>query len=83
MKSGLKSWEKRWEYDDPCLQDDFETFRRLIKGKHSVFARRSGGGHHLVQEYGRYFGCQSGCPAGGCLPARIIAALNFTEFLII
>lgn len=65
----LVELERRWELDPahPWAEHGFDETMRIDQSKHSLFGASKAGADVLVQEYGRYFGMNTGCFRGGCL----------------
>ena len=61
--------EKRWEIDEshPYYVNGIDEDMSIDKTKHSLFGASKVAADVLVQEYGRYFGMNTGIFRGGCL----------------
>jgi len=61
--------ETRWEIDTnhPYYENGIDEFMSLDHTKHSVFGASKVAADIMVQEYGRYFGMNTGVFRGGCL----------------
>ena len=61
--------ETRWEIDQnhPYFKDGIDEFMSIDHTKHSVFGASKVAADVMVQEYGRYFGMNTGVFRGGCL----------------
>lgn len=61
--------EKRWEIDEshPYHANGIDEDMSIDKTKHSLFGASKVAADVLVQEYGRYFGMNTGVFRGGCL----------------
>jgi CDP-paratose 2-epimerase len=61
--------ETRWEIDQnhPYFQNGIDEHMSLDHTKHSVFGASKVAADIMVQEYGRYFGMNTGVFRGGCL----------------
>lgn len=61
--------EKRWEIDEshPYFAKGIDEDMSIDKTKHSLFGASKVAADVLVQEYGRYFGMNTGIFRGGCL----------------
>lgn len=79
--------EKRWEIDEshPFFQHGIDESMTIDSSKHSVFGASKVAADVMAQEYGRYFGIQTGTFRGGCLtgPAHSGAMLHgFLAYLV-
>lgn len=61
--------ETRWEIDKnhPYFENGIDEFMSLDHTKHSIFGASKVAADIMVQEYGRYFGMNTGVFRGGCL----------------
>ena len=61
--------EKRWEVDEshPFFKEGIDESMSIDQSKHSIFGASKVAADILVQEYGRYFGMNTGVFRGGCL----------------
>jgi CDP-paratose 2-epimerase len=61
--------EKRWEIDaaHPYFEKGIDESMSIDQSKHSLFGASKVAADILVQEYGRYFGMNTGVFRGGCL----------------
>jgi len=61
--------EKRWEIDQthPYFEKGIDELMSIDHTKHSLFGASKVAADVLVQEYGRYFGMNTGVFRGGCL----------------
>jgi CDP-paratose 2-epimerase len=68
-KLPLVEKEKRWEIDEshPYHANGIAEDMSIDKTKHSLFGASKVAADVLVQEYGRYFGMNTGIFRGGCL----------------
>jgi len=77
----LKERETRWDYDDPSyvngIPEEFPVDRCL----HSLFGVSKLAGDLLAQEYGRYFGMNTGIFRGGCLTGPQQSGVELHGFL--
>jgi CDP-paratose 2-epimerase len=77
----------RWELDPshPWAEHGFDETMRIDRSKHSLFGASKVAADVLTQEYGRYFGMNTGAFRGGCLtgPAHSGAELHgFLAYLV-
>jgi len=65
----LVEQETRWELDPshPYAEHGIDETMSIDQTKHSLFGASKVAGDVLVQEYGRYFGMNTGVFRGGCL----------------
>lgn len=65
----LKELEKRWEIDEshPYFKEGIDENMSIDQTKHSLFGASKVAADVLVQEYGKYFGMNTGVFRGGCL----------------
>ena len=65
----LVELEKRWEIDEkhPYYKEGIDELLSIDHTKHSLFGASKVAADVLVQEYGRYFGMNTGVFRGGCL----------------
>ena len=65
----LVEMEKRWEIDTshPFYTNGIDESMSIDQTKHSVFGASKAAADIMVQEYGRYFGMNTGVFRGGCL----------------
>ncbi|SOD99860.1 NAD-dependent epimerase/dehydratase family protein, partial [Spirosoma fluviale] len=61
--------DTRWEIDQnhPYFENGIDEFMSIDHTKHSVFGASKVAADIMVQEYGRYFGMNTGVFRGGCL----------------
>jgi len=61
--------EKRWEIDEkhPYFKNGIDENMSIDQTKHSLFGASKVAADVLVQEYGKYFGMNTGIFRGGCL----------------
>jgi CDP-paratose 2-epimerase len=61
--------EKRWEIDEihPYFENGIDEKMSIDQTKHSLFGASKVAADVLVQEYGKYFGMNTGIFRGGCL----------------
>lgn len=83
----LVETETRWEIDDshPYFEHGIDETMSIDASKHSVFGASKVAADVMVQEYGRYFGMNTGVFRGGCLtgPAHSGAMLHgFLAYLV-
>lgn len=83
----LVELETRWEIDKmhPFFKDGIDESMSIDHSKHSLFGASKLAADVLVQEYGKYFGMNTGIFRGGCLtgPAHNGAELHgFLAYLI-
>ncbi|MBS1986138.1 MAG: SDR family NAD(P)-dependent oxidoreductase [Bdellovibrionales bacterium] len=79
--------ETRWELDPshPWAQHGIDETMSIDQSKHSIFGASKVAADVLAQEYGRYFGMNTGTFRGGCLtgPAHSGAELHgFLAYLV-
>lgn len=79
--------ETRWEIDSshPYFENGIDESMSIDSSKHSVFGASKVAADVMVQEYGRYFGMNTGVFRGGCLtgPAHSGAMLHgFLAYLV-
>jgi CDP-paratose 2-epimerase len=84
----LVEHETRWEVDasHPFFEHGIDESMSLDHSKHSLFGASKVAADILVQEYGKYFGMNTGIFRGGCLtgPAHSGAELHgFLAYLIL
>lgn len=77
----------RWEIDQnhPYFENGIDESMSIDESKHSVFGASKVAADVMVQEYGRYFGLNTGVFRGGCLtgPAHSGAMLHgFLAYLV-
>ena len=77
----------RWELDPahPWAEHGFDETMRIDRSMHSLFGASKVAADVLAQEYGRYFGMNTGAFRGGCLtgPAHSGAELHgFLAYLV-
>jgi CDP-paratose 2-epimerase len=65
----LVELDKRWEIDanHPYFKEGIDENMSIDHSKHSVFGASKAAADIMVQEYGRYFGLNTGVFRGGCL----------------
>jgi CDP-paratose 2-epimerase len=65
----LVELEKRWEIDEhhPYNKEGIDENMSIDNSKHSLFGASKVAADVLVQEYGKYFGMNTGVFRGGCL----------------
>ncbi|WP_298222180.1 NAD-dependent epimerase/dehydratase family protein [Flavobacterium sp.] len=65
----LVELDKRWEIDEshPYFKDGIDENMSIDQTKHSLFGASKVAADVLVQEYGKYFGMNTGVFRGGCL----------------
>ncbi len=65
----LKELETRWELDSahPFYKEGINESMSIDQSKHSVFGASKVAADIMVQEYGKYFGMNTGTFRGGCL----------------
>jgi CDP-paratose 2-epimerase len=61
--------DKRWEIDEshPYFKEGIDEHMSIDQTKHSLFGASKVAADILVQEYGKYFGMNTGVFRGGCL----------------
>ena len=65
----MKELATRWDYADPAYAEGIPETFSIDQSTHSLFGASKLAGDVMVQEYGRYFGMPTCCPARG-LPHR-------------
>lgn len=83
----LVELEKRYEIDSshPYFKNGIDESMSIDNSKHSVFGASKVAADIMVQEYGKYFGLNTGVFRGGCLtgPAHSGTALHgFLNYLV-
>ncbi len=83
----LVELESRWEIDEshPYFEHGIDESMSIDSSKHSVFGASKVAADVMTQEYGRYFGINTGIFRGGCLtgPAHSGAELHgFLAYLV-
>lgn len=83
----LRELENRWEVDEshPYFAHGIDEQMSIDQSKHSIFGVGKVAADILVQEYGKYFGMNTGTFRGGCLtgPAHQGAELHgFLAYLV-
>ena len=75
--------EKRWEIDQehPYFKQGIDEKMSIDHTKHSLFGASKVAADILVQEYGRYFGMNTGVFRGGCLTGPNHAGTELHGFL--
>lgn len=73
----------RWELDPShhWAEHGFDESLRIDQSKHSLFGVSKVAADVLVQEYGRYFGMNTGCFRGGCLTGPTHSGAELHGFL--
>ncbi len=84
----LVEMETRWEVDEthPSAKFGIDESMSIDNSKHSIFGASKVAADVMVQEYGKYFGMNTGIFRGGCLtgPAHSGAELHgFLAYLIL
>ena len=80
--------DTRWEIDEshPFYKEGIDESMSIDHSKHSIFGASKAAADIMTQEYGRYFGMNTGIFRGGCLtgPAHSGAELHgFLAYLIL
>lgn len=83
----LVELESRWEIDEshPYFEHGIDEMMSIDNSKHSIFGVSKVAADVMTQEYGRYFGLNTGVFRGGCLtgPAHSGAVLHgFLAYLV-
>ena len=71
----------RYDYADPALADGIDESLSIDASTHSLFGVSKTSGDLLAQEYGRYFGLNTGVFRGGCLTGPQHAGVELHGFL--
>jgi len=78
----LTETDTRWEIDaDHPYADGIDESMSIDQTKHSVFGASKVAADVMVQEYGRYFGMNTGVFRGGCLTGPAHAGAELHGFL--
>jgi CDP-paratose 2-epimerase len=77
----LKELETRWDYDDPQYENGIPEDFPIDRCLHSLFGASKVAGDILAQEYGRYFGMNTGVFRGGCLTGPQHSGVELHGFL--
>lgn len=77
----LTELEKRWEYARPEDWDGIDEQCRIDQTMHSLFGASKTAADILAQEYGRYFGINTGIFRGGCLTGASHSGVELHGFL--
>ena len=77
----LVELETRWDYADPSDHDGIDETMRIDRCLHSLFGASKVAADVMAQEYGRYFGMQTGCFRGGCLTGPNHSGVELHGFL--
>ncbi len=77
----LVEQQTRWEVASyhPYFAHGIDEFMSVDQCKHSVFGASKVAADVMAQEYGRYFGLNTGTFRGGCLTGPAHSGLNFTD----
>lgn len=77
----LVELETRWEYGDARDFAGIDESCRIDRCTHSVFGASKVAADVMTQEYGRYFGLQTGVFRGGCLTGPSHSGVELHGFL--
>ncbi len=77
----LKELDTRWEYADPADYNGIDESCRIDQTMHSLFGASKTAADVLAQEYGKYFGIQTGIFRGGCLTGASHSGVELHGFL--
>lgn len=77
----LEELETRWDYADPKDYHGINETCRIDQTMHSLFGASKAAADILVQEYGRYFGLNTGIFRGGCLTGVSHSGVELHGFL--
>jgi len=77
----LREEETRWEYDDPAYVNGIAETFSIDQSKHSLFGASKVAADVLTQEYGKYFGMNTGVFRGGCLTGPHHSGVELHGFL--
>ena len=77
----LKELETRWEYADEKDYQGITEDCRIDQTMHSLFGASKAAADILAQEYGRYFGLNTGIFRGGCLTGSSHSGVELHGFL--
>lgn len=79
---GIKELNNRWEcYDDKGELYEIDESMSIDNSKHSVFGASKVAADIMCQEYGKYFGINTGIFRGGCLTGPNHAGAELHGFL--
>jgi CDP-paratose 2-epimerase len=71
----------RWDYAHPEDYDGIDEYCRIDQCLHSIFGASKVAADVMTQEYGRYFGLQTGIFRGGCLTGPNHTGVGLHGFL--
>lgn len=79
----LNESELRWEISSthPYFENGIDELMSIDQSKHSLFGASKVAADILVQEYGRYFGLETGVFRGGCLTGPMHSGAELHGFL--
>ncbi len=77
----LKELETRWEYASEEDFDGIDESCRIDQTMHSLFGASKTAADVLAQEYGKYFGLNTGIFRGGCLTGASHSGVELHGFL--
>ena len=77
----LKELERRWEYANEEDYDGIDESCRIDQTMHSLFGASKTAADVLAQEYGKYFGLNTGIFRGGCLTGASHSGVELHGFL--
>jgi CDP-paratose 2-epimerase len=77
----IKELGTRWDYDDPNFTEGISESFSIDRCLHSLFGASKVAGDVLAQEYGKYFGLNTGIFRGGCLTGPQHSGVELHGFL--
>ncbi|MFA9478259.1 NAD-dependent epimerase/dehydratase family protein [Phycisphaerales bacterium AB-hyl4] len=77
----IKEQETRWDFDDPAYTHGIDEAFPIDQCLHSIFGASKVAADVLTQEYGRYFGMNTGVFRGGCLTGPHHSGVELHGFL--
>jgi len=80
-KVPLVELDTRWDYADPAMAEGIDETMSIDGCLHSLFGASKVAADVLTQEYGRYFGLQTGAFRGGCLTGPHHSGVELHGFL--
>lgn len=77
----LRELPTRWDYADVKYEHGIDETQRLDRCLHSLFGASKVAADIMTQEYGRYFGLNTGAFRGGCLTGPTHSGVELHGFL--
>jgi CDP-paratose 2-epimerase len=77
----LRELPTRWDYADAKYEHGIDETQRLDRCLHSLFGASKVAADIMTQEYGRYFGLNTGAFRGGCLTGPTHSGVELHGFL--